>query len=84
MARHTQAHLPRKLKKSLGGLPVSVKEKMEYYMGAKLLELGVNPNSAIYRWSQQDEGPDDVVWTYSAYWGDSKEQRLAEEQAKKP
>jgi hypothetical protein len=81
MARPTQAHLPRKIKKSLGGLPFSVKRDMEYYMGAKLIEVGVNPKSAIYRWSAKAEG-DYEVWTYSAYWADSKDQILQEEQKK--
>lgn len=65
------------------GLPPALKEKnktqMEYYMGAKLIEVGVNPKSAIYRWSIEDKGNNEV-WTYSAYWGDSKDKILAEEE----
>jgi hypothetical protein len=55
------------------------KRQMEYYMGAKLIEIGVNPKSAIYRWSSETKGNNEV-WTYSAYWGDSKEQFLKQEQ----
>lgn len=82
MTKRTQAHLPRKVPKSLGGLPLSIKEKMEYYMGAKLMEVGVNPKSAIYRWSAEEEG-DYQLWTYSAYWDESKEQFLQAEAEKK-
>ncbi len=63
--------------------PESVKDltkrQMEYYMGAKLIEVGINPKSAIYRWSLETKGNSEI-WTYSAYWGDSKEQRLKQEQ----
>ncbi len=52
---------------------------MEYYMGAKLIEIGVDPKAAIYRWSLETKGNKEV-WTYSAYWGDSKEQLLKQEQ----
>jgi hypothetical protein len=55
------------------------KRQMEYYMGAKLIEVGVNPKSAIYRWSLETKGSNEV-WTYSAYWSDSKEQLLKQEQ----
>ena len=55
------------------------KNQMEYYMGAKLIEVGVNPKSAIYRWTLETKGNSEV-WTYSAYWGDSKEQLLKQEQ----
>ena len=82
MAKHTQAHLPRRIKKYKGGLDAGTKQQMEYYMGAKLLEVGVDPQSVTYRWSAKVEG-DDEIWTYSAYWGDSLEQLLAEEAAKK-
>ncbi|HEY9658725.1 MAG TPA: hypothetical protein V6C65_09760 [Allocoleopsis sp.] len=80
MARHTQAHMSKTIEK---GLPPALKERtktqMEYYMGAKLIEIGVNPKSAIYRWSIVDKGRSEE-WTYSAYWEDSKEKVLAEEQ----
>jgi hypothetical protein len=44
---------------------------MEYYMGAKLLEVGVNPKNTIYRWSSTTQGEQEVI-TISAYWGESR------------
>lgn len=82
MAKHTQAHLPRKVEKNLPQpLKDRTQQQMEYYMGAKLLEVGVNPKSAIYRWSVEEAGNRYERWTYSAYWGDSKETLLQEEAA---
>jgi len=79
MAKHTQAHMSRNIEKTQPpALKARTKDQMEYYMGAKLLEIGVNPKSAIYRWSVEAKGNNEV-WTYSAYWGDSKERVLAEE-----
>ncbi|WAL62686.1 hypothetical protein [Thermocoleostomius sinensis] len=79
MAKHTQAHLSRTIEKNK---PPALKERtkmqMEYYMGAKLIEVGVDPKSAIYRWSMETRGNNEV-WTYSAYWGDSREKVLADE-----
>lgn len=77
----TQAHLPHRVRKP-GGLSTMTKRQLEYYMGAKLLEVGVDPNSTdiVYRWWKNEEG-NDVVYTYSAYWGDSKDKLLAKEQA---
>lgn len=54
------------------------KRQVEYYMGAKLEEIGVNINLPIYRWKGEDKG-NFIEWTYSAYWDDSKDQILAEE-----
>lgn len=51
---------------------------MKYYMGAKLLEVGVDPKSAILRWDVSSEGRMEV-WTCRAYWGDSRDQILREE-----
>lgn len=80
MAKHTQAHFS---KTFTAGLPPAMKErereKMEYYMGAKLIEVGVNPKSVIYRWTVEPKGNKEV-WTCSAYWDDSKERILREEQ----
>lgn len=80
MAKHTQAHFSKTFD---AGLPPSVKDreklKMEYYMGAKLIEVGVNPKSAIYRWTIEQKGNREV-WTCSAYWDDSKEKILQDEQ----
>jgi len=80
MARPTQAQMSRTMRKSQPDVVKDMtKRQMEYYMGAKLIEVGVNPNSAIYRWSVETKGNNEV-WTYSAYWGDSKEQLLKQEQ----
>lgn len=79
MAKHTQAHISRTIAKNQPSvLKDRTKNQMEYYMGAKLLEIGVNPKSAIYRWSMETQGSNEV-WTYSAYWGDSKETLLGQE-----
>ncbi len=80
MAKHTQAHLTRKVEKHKpSALKDMTRRQMEYYMGAKLLEIGVDPNSAIYRWSSEIQGNNEVI-TYSAYWGNSKETLLRQEQ----
>jgi hypothetical protein len=79
MAKPTQAHMTRTVE---ANQPPALKERtktqMEYYMGAKLIEVGVDPKSAIYRWSVEAKGRNEV-WTYSAYWDDSKEKKLEEE-----
>lgn len=80
MARPTQAHLSRSLDKNRSiNYKQKNKNQMEYYMGAKLIEVGVNPKSAVYRWSLEIKD-DQEIWTYSAYWGDSKEQILSGKQ----
>lgn len=80
MPRPTQAHMSRTISKSkLEAVKDLTKQQMEYYMGAKLIEVGVNPKSAIYRWSIETKGSKEV-WTYSAYWGDSKDKLLQQEQ----
>ncbi|EDX75656.1 hypothetical protein MC7420_6311 [Coleofasciculus chthonoplastes PCC 7420] len=80
MPKPTQAHMSRTISKSQpSGAKDMTKRQMEYYMGAKLIEVGVNPKSAIYRWSVEDKGSREV-WTYSAYWSDSKEELLQKEQ----
>lgn len=80
MAKHTQAHLTRTVARSKPpSLKDMTKRQMEYYMGAKLIEIGVNPQSAIYRWAVEIKGSNEV-YTYSAYWGDSKDKILQEEQ----
>ena len=76
MAKHTQAHLTRTVKKNQPtALASRTKSQMEYYMGAKLIEIGVNPDEAIYRWSVESSDGEQI-WTISAYWGESKEQLL--------
>lgn len=73
MAKHTQAHLSRTIPKTQSEfLKQRTRTQMEYYMGAKLIEVGVNPKVAIYRWATEDKGSNEV-WTYSAFWGDSRE-----------
>ncbi|MGC8714985.1 MAG: hypothetical protein ACP5RH_21595 [Leptodesmis sp.] len=80
MAKHTQAHLTRKVEKNKpSALKDMTRRQMEYYMGAKLLEIGVDPKSAIYRWSSEIQGSNEVI-TYSAYWGNSKDTLLQQEQ----
>ncbi len=81
MAKHTQAHLPRRMQKSWPEpLKQREREKMEYYMGAKLIEIGVDPKVTIYRWSVKEKGNEEE-WTCSAYWGESKEKVLQDEQS---
>lgn len=80
MAKPTHAHLTRSIDTTQPGESrAKTKEKMQYYMTAKLAEIGVNPKSAIYEWSMEQDGNAEN-WTYSAYWGDSKEQRLRQSQ----
>ncbi len=72
MAKHTQAHMTRTVpKRQSDFLKQRTKTQMEYYMGAKLIEVGVNPKSATYRWQKEIKG-DNEIWTYSAYWGKSR------------
>jgi hypothetical protein len=57
MAKHTQAHMSRKVDQNQSAFfREQTKRQMEYYMGAKLIEIGVNPQSAIYRWSEETQG----------------------------
>ncbi|ACK64293.1 hypothetical protein PCC8801_0189 [Rippkaea orientalis PCC 8801] len=79
MAKPTQAHLSRTLKRNeYPAIKQRTKDQMEYYMGAKLIEVGVNPKSAIYRWSLEIKNNQET-WTYSAYWGESKDKLLSGE-----
>ncbi|PSN13487.1 hypothetical protein C7271_22475 [filamentous cyanobacterium CCP5] len=81
MAKHTQAHLSRTVPKNQSEFfKQRTRQKMEYYMGAKLLEVGVDPETTIYRWKAEDKGSSEE-WTVSAYWGDSREKLEAEEKA---
>lgn len=78
MAKHTQAHMSRRVSRAkAGGLSQMTRTQMEYYMGAKLIELGIDPKSAVYRWTSELKG-NEVEWTYSAYWGESKQKLLNE------
>ena len=52
MSKSTQAHLSVTLTKNLSLAHKEQKRKQkEYYMGAKLIEIGLNPQQAVYRWS---------------------------------
>ncbi|MGL5033079.1 MAG: hypothetical protein ACRC6M_04670 [Microcystaceae cyanobacterium] len=77
MIRPTHAHLTFILQKNLTyAYKEQTKQQKEYYMGAKLLEIGVEPKAAVYRWSLKTNATEEI-WTYSAYWGESKEQLLS-------
>lgn len=80
MSRPTQAHLDRTIKKNL---PLEAKQQtlsqMEYYMGAKLIEVGIDPQSVIYSWSVKAL-ENEQVCTLSTYWGDSKARLLSGEE----
>ena len=77
MSKPTQAHLDRTLKKNQ---PLALKQKtlsqMQYYMGAKLIEVGVDPQSVTYRWSVKNQ-EDEQICTLSAFWGESQEKLLS-------
>ncbi|MGB3695257.1 MAG: hypothetical protein WA865_03655 [Spirulinaceae cyanobacterium] len=82
MAKPTQAHMSQTWSRNFSSAAKEMKKRQtEYYMGAKLIEVGINPKSAIYRWSAEQKGTQEV-WTYSAYWGDSKDKLLQEEEGK--
>ncbi len=77
MAKHTQAHITRTVNKNQPSAVLEqTQSQMKYYMGAKLIEMGVSPQSAIYRWSVSNK-EDEKLWTLSAYWDDSKEKLLS-------
>ncbi|MFK8185544.1 MAG: hypothetical protein AB8B99_19380 [Phormidesmis sp.] len=80
MAKPTQAHISKTISKNESPFYRDrTLKQTEYYMGAKLLEVGINPNKGvIYRWKTVDKGSREE-WTYSAYWGDSREKIEAEE-----
>lgn len=79
MAKPTQAHLARTVERNQSSFfRDRTRQQMEYYMGAKLIEVGVDPKIAIYRWASEIKGNQEVL-TYSAYWGDSKERILQAE-----
>lgn len=81
MGKSTQAHLERTIQKDQ---PLAARQqelkKMNYYMGAKLLEVGVDPQSPeiLYRWSVKTEGNQQFC-TLSAFWGESKAKLLSGE-----
>lgn len=84
MSKHTQAHMSKSIERTKPpALKERTKQQMEYYMGAKLIEVGVDPKAAIYRWSMELRGNNEV-WTCSAYWGDSKDKLLQQESGNSP
>ena len=79
MPRPTQAHLERTINRNH---PIEDRQKtlnqMHYYMGAKLVEVRVDPQKVMYRWSVEDNG-ELQNFTLSAFWGDSRKQLLSGE-----
>ncbi len=79
MSKPTQAHLERTVNKND---PLEVRQQtlsqMQYYMGAKLIEVRVDPQNVMYRWSIQNQG-DKQICTLSAFWGDSRRKILSGE-----
>ncbi len=79
--KHTQAHLSRAIPKGQSEFfKKRTRDSMEYYMGAKLIEVGVNPKNTIYRWTSEIKGTKEVISVH-AYWGESRKKIEAEEQA---
>ncbi len=80
MPRPTQAHLDRTVDKNQ---PLEARQKtlsqMSYYMGAKLLEVGIDPQAVTYRWSVKDQ-KDQQICTLSAFWGSSRKKLLSGEE----
>ena len=80
-AKHTQAHLSRAIPRGQSEFfKKRTRDSMEYYMGAKLIEVGVNPKNTIYRWTSEIKGTKEVISVH-AYWGESREKIEAEERA---
>ncbi len=79
MPKPTQAHLERTINRND---PIEEKQKtlnqMHYYMGAKLVEVRIDPQKVMYRWSVEDKG-DLQAFTLSAFWGDSQQKILSGE-----
>jgi hypothetical protein len=79
MSRPTQAHLERTVNKND---PLEVRQQtlsqMQYYMGAKLIEVRVDPQAVIYRWSIKNQA-DKQICTLSAFWGESRKKLLSGE-----
>ena len=77
MPKPTQAHLERIVNKDESKeARQKVLSQMPYYMGAKLLEVRIDPQSVIYRWSVEDKGNKQIC-TLSAFWSESKERLLS-------
>lgn len=72
MSKPTHAHITVTFNRNdAAGYKQQQMQQKEYYMGAKLIEIGVNPKDAVYRWSVKTTDTEET-WTYSAYWGQSK------------
>ena len=80
MAKPTQAHLERTVNKND---PLEVRQQtlsqMQYYMGAKLIEVRVDPQAVMYRWSIENQ-EDLQICTLSAFWGESRKKILSGEE----
>ena len=80
MSKPTQAHLDRAIQKNLSlEAKQQTLSQMQYYMGAKLIEVGIDPQSVLYSWSVTASA-DEQICTLSAYWGDSKQRLLSGEE----
>lgn len=77
MAKPTQAHLERTINKND---PLEVRQQtlsqMQYYMGAKLVEVRIDPKKVMYRWSIKNESAQQIC-TLSAFWGASQRKLLS-------
>lgn len=80
MPKPTQAHLERTVNKND---PLEVRQQtlsqMQYYMGAKLIEVRVDPQAVMYRWSIKNQ-EDEQICTLSAFWGESRRKLLSGEE----
>ena len=80
MPKPSQAHLERTINKND---PIEERQKtlnqMHYYMGAKLVEVRVNPQKVTYRWSIKNESEQQIC-TLSAFWGESQRKLLSGEE----
>ena len=77
MSKPTQAHLERIVNKNDSKeAKQNVMSQMPYYMGAKLLEVRVDPQSVLYRWSVEDR-KNKQICTLSAFWGESRSRILS-------
>ncbi|MDJ0570045.1 MAG: hypothetical protein QNJ53_13515 [Pleurocapsa sp. MO_192.B19] len=80
MPKPTQAHLERTVNKND---PLQLRQQtlsqMQYYMGAKLLEVRVDPQAVMYRWSIKNQ-EDKQICTLSAFWGESRKKILSGEE----
>ena len=79
MPKPSQAHLERTINKND---PIEDRQQtlsqMQYYMGAKLIEVRIDPQKVMYRWSIENRD-DKQICTLSAFWGDSRQKILSGE-----